>query len=94
MKHIKVIGHFLIVLCMTNIVLQILLHKEMSKEKPVQTMKIPALDSLAEDSKSRESMIMQVILLGQHKGGLHENESIDLCPACVASPRSLKVTDL
>jgi hypothetical protein len=94
MKHIKIIGHFLIVLCMTNIVLQILLRKEMSKEKPIPTMKIPALDSLAEDSKSRESLIMQVILLGQHKGGLHENESIDLCPACTASPRSLKITEL
>ena len=92
MKHLKVIGHFLIILCMTNIILQILLRKQMSIEKPIPTMKIPALDSLVKDSRSRESMIMQVILLGQHKDGLHEGESIDLCPMC--SSADVKITEL
>ena len=94
MGDIKPIGHFIMVLCMINVVLLVLLHKEVSKEKPIPTISVPALDQLSKDSKSRESMIMQVILLGQHKGGLHENESIDLCPACAVSPRSLKITEL
>ena len=94
MNDSKPISHFIMVLCMINVVLLVLLHKEVSKEKPIPTISVPALDKLNEDSKSRESMIMQVILLGQHKGGLHENESIDLCPACTASPRSLKITEL
>jgi len=93
MNDSKPISHFIMVLCMINVVLLVLLHKEVSKEPPIATMKIPALDSLVEDSKSRESLIMQVILLGQHKGGLHENESIDLCPACVAIPKDLKITE-
>jgi hypothetical protein len=93
MSDIKPISHFIMVLCMINVVLLVLLHKEVSKEKPLPSISVPALDKLNEDSKSRESMIMQVILLGQHKGGLHENESIDLCPACVARPRSLKITE-
>jgi hypothetical protein len=91
MSSIKPIGHFLMVLCMINVVLTVLLHKEVSKEKPLPSLSIPALDKLVEDSKARESMIMQVILLGQHKEGLHEGEAIDLCPAC---PTNLKITEL
>ena len=91
MSDIKPIGHFLMVLCMINVVLTVLLHKEIAKEKPVPTISVPALDKLIEDSKARESMIMQVILLGQHKEGLHEGESIDLCPAC---PTDLRITEL
>ena len=91
MSTIKPIGHFLMVLCMINVVLLVLLHKEISKEKPIPTISIPALDSLIEDSRTRDSMIMQVLLMGQHKQGLHEGESIDLCPAC---PTSLKITEL
>ena len=79
------------VLCMINVVLTVLLHKEMAKEKPVPTISVPALDKLIEDSKSRESMIMQAILLGQHRNGLHEGVAIDLCPMC---PRDLKITEL
>ena len=79
------------VLCMINVVLTVLLHKEVTKEKPIPTISIPALDKIMEDSKARESMIMQVILLGQHKEGLHEGEAIDLCPAC---PANLKITEL
>ena len=79
------------VLCMINMVLTVLLHKEISKEKPIPKLSIPALDGLVEDSRARESMIMQVILLGQHKEGLHEGEAIDLCPAC---PTNLKITEL
>jgi hypothetical protein len=90
MSDIKPIGHFIMVLCMINVVLLVLLHKEVSKEKPIPTISVPALDQLSKDSKSRESMIMQVILLGQHKGGLHIGESIDLCPACGTS---LQVTE-
>ena len=92
MNETKAIGHFVMVLCMINIVLQVLLHKEMTKEKPVPTISVPAIDKLIEDSKSRESMIMQVILLGQHKGGLHVGEAIDLCPACPTD--LLKITEL
>ena len=79
------------VLCMINMVLTVLLHKEVSKEKPLPSLSIPALDELVEDSKARESMIMQVILLGQHKEGLHIGESIDLCPACTSGG---KITEL
>jgi hypothetical protein len=76
---------------MINVVLTVLLHKEVSKEKPIPKLSIPAFDKLADESKARESMIMQVILLGQHKEGLHEGEAIDLCPAC---PTNLKITEL
>tara|TARA_R100001377_G_scaffold71531_3_gene47151 strand:+ start:30 stop:305 length:276 start_codon:yes stop_codon:yes gene_type:complete len=91
MTHIKPIGHFLIVLGMINVVLLVLLHKEISKEKPIPKIDITAIDRLAEESKSRESMIMQVLLLGQHKNGLHENTAIDLCPLCQTE---LKITEL
>jgi hypothetical protein len=91
MDNIKPIGHFLMVLCMINVVLLVLLHKEVSKEKPLPRLSIPALDELVEDSRARESMIMQVILLGQHKEGLHEGSSVDLCPLC---PNNLKITEL
>ena len=70
MSNIKPIGHFIMVLCMINVVLLVLLHKEVSKEKPVPTISVPALDRLMEESKSRESMIMHTILIGQHKEGL------------------------
>jgi hypothetical protein len=79
----------LIALCSVIISLQISIQKEMSKQK---TLSIPALDQLVQDSKARESMIMQVILLGQHQEGLHEGESIDLCPAC--SVENLRITEL
>jgi len=92
MSSIKPIGHFLMVLCMINVVLLVLLHKEISKEKPLPKLSIPALDRLVEDSKARDSMIMQVILLGQHKEGLHVGETIDLCPACPTD--LLKITEL
>ena len=91
MSSIKPIGHFLMVLCMINVVLTVLLHKEVSKEKPVPTISVPALDKLSEESKSRESMIMQAILLGQHRNNLHEGMVIDLCPMC---QQSLKITEL
>jgi hypothetical protein len=91
MDSIKPIGHFLLVLCMINVVLLVLLHKEVSKEKPLPRLSIPALDKLVHDSKARDSMIMQVILLGQHKEGLHDGETIDLCPAC---PTNLQITEL
>ena len=91
MSSIKPIGHFLMVLCMINVVLLVLLHKEISKEKPIPTISIPALDSLVEDSRTRDSMIMQVILMGQHKQGLHEGEAIDFCPMC---PKDLRITEL
>jgi hypothetical protein len=96
MSDIKPIGHFIMVLCMINVVLLVLLHKEISKEKPIPTISVPALDQLIEDSKSRESMIMQVILLGQHKIGLHEGVIIDLCPMCPDSSKKeeLKITEL
>tara|TARA_R100001377_G_scaffold36728_1_gene20434 strand:+ start:23 stop:313 length:291 start_codon:yes stop_codon:yes gene_type:complete len=96
MSDIKPISHFIMVLCMINIVLQVLLHKEISKEKPIPTISVPALDQLIEDSKSRESMIMQVLLLGQHKSGLHEGIIIDLCPMCSDSSKKaeLKITEL
>ena len=84
-------GHFIMALCAINVILSCLLREEMAKEKPIPTISVPALDKLIEDSKSRESMIMQVILLGQHKEGLHEGESIDLCPAC---PTDLRITEL
>jgi hypothetical protein len=90
MNETKAIGHFVMVLCMINIVLQVLLHKEMTKEKPVPTISVPAIDKLIEDSKSRESMIMQAILLGQHRNNLHEGVVIDLCPMC---SQSLKITE-
>jgi len=76
---------------MINVVLLVLLHKEISKEKPIPTISIPALDSLVEDSRTRDSMIMQVLLIGQHKQGLHEGEAIDFCPMC---PKDLRVTEL
>ena len=76
---------------MINVVLLVLLHKEISKEKPIPTISIPALDSLVEDSRTRDSMIMQVILMGQHKQGLHEGEAIDFCPMC---PKDLRITEL
>lgn len=79
------------VLCMINVVLLVLLHKEISKEKPIPTISVPALDQLIEDSRARESMIMQVILVGQHKQGLHNSEAIDFCPLC---PRDLRITEL
>jgi len=79
------------VLCMINIVLTVLLHKEVSKEKSLPRLSIPALDQLVDDSKARDSMIMQVILLGQHKQGLHEGGSVNLCPMC---PDNLKITEL
>tara|TARA_R110002167_G_scaffold323969_1_gene529973 strand:- start:685 stop:960 length:276 start_codon:yes stop_codon:yes gene_type:complete len=88
---IKPIGHFIMVLCMINVVLLVLLHKEVSKEKPIPTVSVPAIDVLAKDSRSRESMIMQVILLGQHKEGLHEGTNIDICPMCESG---LKITEL
>tara|TARA_R100001377_G_scaffold57960_1_gene34691 strand:+ start:299 stop:574 length:276 start_codon:yes stop_codon:yes gene_type:complete len=91
MNETKAIGHFVMVLCMINIVLQVLLHKEMTKEKPVPTISVPAIDKLIEDSKSRESMIMQAILLGQHRNNLHEGVVIDLCPMCA---NDLKITEL
>ena len=91
MSDIKPIGHFIMVLCMINVVLLVLLHKEVSKEKPVPTISVPALDKLSEDSKSRESMIMQAILLGQHRNNLHEGMVIDLCPMCQTE---LKITEL
>ena len=91
MSGIKPIGHFIMVLCMINVVLLVLLHKEISKEKPIPTISIPALDSLVEDSRTRDSMIMQVLLIGQHKQGLHEGEAIDFCPMC---PKDLRVTEL
>jgi hypothetical protein len=91
MSDIKPIGHFIMVLCMINVVLLVLLHKEVSKEKPVPTISVPALDKLIEDSKSRESMIMQVVLMGQHKEGLHEDVNVDLCPMC---PKNLQITEL
>ena len=91
MDSIKPIGHFLLVLGMINVVLLVLLHKEVSKEKPVPIIDITAIDRLAENSKSRESMIMQVILLGQHKNGLHEGTVIDLCPLC---PNDLRITEV
>ena len=96
MSSIKPIGHFLMVLCMINVVLLVLLHKEISKEKPLPKLSIPALDRLVEDSKSRESMIMQVVLLGQHKSGLHEGMIIDLCPLCSnpSKEAELKITEL
>tara|TARA_R110002167_G_scaffold68576_1_gene193637 strand:+ start:197 stop:487 length:291 start_codon:yes stop_codon:yes gene_type:complete len=96
MRDIKPIGHFLMVLCMINVVLLVLLHKEVSKEKPLPSISVPALDKLIEDSKSRESMIMQVVLLGQHKSGLHEGMIIDLCPLCSnpSKEAELKITEL
>jgi hypothetical protein len=90
MSDIKPIGHFLMVLCMINIVLQVLLHKEVSKEKPIPTISVPALDKLVEDSKARDSMIMQAILLGQHRNNLHEGMVVDLCPMC---SQDLKITE-
>jgi hypothetical protein len=90
MTSIKPIGHFIMVLCMINVVLLVLLHKEISKEKPIPTISVPAIDKLIEDSKSRESMIMQAILLGQHRNNLHEGVVIDLCPMC---SQSLKITE-
>jgi|TARA_B110000902_G_C14226655_1_gene557284 hypothetical protein len=92
MNSIKTMCFCLIALCSVNIALQFSILKEIEKEKPLPTLSIPALDKLIGDSKARESMIMQVILLGQHKGGLHEGESIDLCPAC--SVENLRITDL
>ena len=91
MNHIKPIAHFLLVLGMINVVLLVLLHKEVSKERPSCVIDISAIDSLAEDSKSRESMIMQILLLGQHKNSLHEGTVIDLCPLC---QNDLKITEL
>ena len=91
MSDIKPIGHFIMVLCMISVVLLVLLHKEVSKEKPVPTISVPAIDKLIEDSKSRESMIMQAILLGQHRNNLHEGVVIDLCPMCA---NDLKITEL
>jgi hypothetical protein len=90
MSDIKPIGHFLMVLCMINIVLQVLLHKEVSKEKPIPTISVPALDKLIEDSKARDSMIMQAILLGQHRNNLHEGMVVDLCPMC---SQDIKITE-
>ena len=90
MSDIKPIGHFIMVLCMINVVLLVLLHKEVSKEKPIPTISVPALDKLIEDSKARDSMIMQAILLGQHRNNLHEGMVVDLCPMC---SQDLKITE-
>jgi len=91
MRNIKPISPFIMVLCTINVILSMYIREEMAKEQPVPTISVPALDQLIEDSKARESMIMQVILLGQHKEGLHEGEAIDLCPAC---PTDLRITEL
>ena len=65
------------VLCMINIVLTVLLHKEVSKEKTsLQGLVFRLLINLVEESRARDSMIMQVLLLGQHKQGLHEGEAL------------------
>jgi hypothetical protein len=91
MSNTKSMGHFIMALCAINVILSCFLREEIAKEKPIPTISVPALDKLIEDSKARESMIMQVILLGQHKEGLHEGEAIDLCPAC---PTDLRITEL
>ena len=54
MSDIKPIGHFLMVLCMINIVLTVLLHKEVSQERSLPKLSIPALDQLVDDSKITE----------------------------------------
>ena len=83
--------YLIIFLLAANIALTIYSFLELDKEKPLPSLNIPALDSLIEDSKSRESMIMQVILLGQHKEGLHDGTIIDICPMC---SDNLKITEL
>jgi len=88
--------YLIIFLSTANIALNVCSLMELNKEKPLPSLSIPALDSLIQDSKSRDSMIMQVLLLGQHKNGLHENTIIDLCPMCPAIPKKedLKITEI
>jgi len=83
--------YLIIFLSAANIALTVCSFMELNKEKPSPPLSIPAIDRLIEDSKSRESMIMQVLLLGQHKNGLHEGVHIDLCPMCETD---LQITEL
>ena len=74
--------YLIIFLLAANITLTICSFMELNKEKPLPSLSIPALDSLAEDTKIRQSIILQALLIGQHKEGLHEGDNVGLCPAC------------
>ena len=81
----------IIFLSVANIVLTVCSFMELNKEKPLPSLSIPALDSLVEDSKIRQSIILQAILMGQHKEGLHEGDTVGLCPVC---QEELRITEI
>ena len=87
--------YLIIFLSVANIALTVCSFMELNKEKPLPSLSIPALDSLVEDTKIRQSIILQSLLIGQHKEGLHEEDNVGLCPTCQEEfQEKLKITKI
>lgn len=86
--------YLLLTLSISNIVLTVCSFMELNKKEMVisdPTISLPNLDRLVEETRIRDSITLQFLLLGQHKQGLHGNDTIELCPICQAE---LKLTKL
>ena len=83
--------YLIIFLSVANIVLTVYSFMELKKEKPLPSLSIPALDSLVEETRIRQSVILQTLLIGQHKEGLHEGDTVGLCPVC---QEQLRITEI
>ena len=91
----KKAAYIIIFLAVANIVLTVCSFMELNKEKPLPSLSIPAIDSLVEDTKIRQSIILQALLIGQHKEGLHEGDNVGLCPACQEElQEQLRITEI
>ena len=87
--------YLIILLSAANIALTVCSFMELNKEKPLPSLSIPALDGLVEDTKLRQSIILQMLLIGQHKEGLHEGDNVGLCPACQEElQEQLRITEI
>jgi hypothetical protein len=83
MKHLKIIGYMILLLSLANFAFSGYMYNELSKKKVQVDVKFPEnLRSLPEDSKRRESIIIQAILVMHHAAGIHPPGQEPLCPVC------------
>tara|TARA_R110000824_G_scaffold128568_4_gene289537 strand:- start:46059 stop:46346 length:288 start_codon:yes stop_codon:yes gene_type:complete len=83
MKHLKIIGYMILILSLANFVFSGYMYNELNKKNVQVDIVLPEnLRSLAEDSKRRESVIIQAIMVMHHTAGIHPPGQEPLCPFC------------
>jgi hypothetical protein len=91
MKFFKIAVYVLFAFGFANMCLSLYMFRELSKPNIIVAPD-PKVSRLFEDTKARDSQIMQAVLMLHHQTGIHKPGQQDFCPMCAQTQTVEKIT--